>query len=61
MNYSLDKKQVSFGGQIVITDWRKIKVATPENLQDKVKIKEGVEIEVHKQKEVTPTSTNLAS
>lgn len=59
MKYSLENNEVSFGGQVIITDWQKVKVASPENLQDKVRVKESVETEIRKQKEIIPTSITL--
>ncbi len=59
MNYSLANKKVSIGGKIVITDWRRAKVVSPENLQKKIEANENVKKEVQRQKEVVPTSSNI--
>lgn len=61
MNYSLANKKVSIGGKIVITDWRKVKVISPENLQEKIKANENAKKEVQRQKEVVPTSSNATT
>ncbi len=60
MNYSLADKKVSISGKVIITDWRKVKVISPENLQEKIKANENVKREIQKQKEVVPTSSNTA-
>ena len=60
MNYSLADKKVSISGKVIITDWRKVKVISPENLQEKIKANEDVKKEIQKQKEVVPTSSNTA-
>lgn len=60
MNYSLADKKVSISGKVIITDWRKVKVISPENLQEKIKANESVKKEIQKQKEVVPTSSNTA-
>ncbi len=60
MNYSLADKKVSISGKVIITDWRKVKVISPENLQEKIKANENVKKEIQKQKEVVPTSSNTA-
>lgn len=60
MNYSLADKKVSISGKAIITDWRKVKVISPENLQEKIKANENVKKEIQKQKEVIPTSSNTA-
>jgi methyltransferase-like protein len=59
MNYSLANKEVSISGKVVITDWKQIKVVSPENMQEKIKANENVEKEVQRQKEVVPTSSNI--
>ncbi len=62
MNSTLKNKEVSFGGHIVITDWRKIRIATPENLQDKVKVNESVDSKTVKTTNTKPsTTTSLVS
>jgi hypothetical protein len=58
MNNPIVNKNVSIGGKYVITDWRQVKVVSPENLQDKIKANETAKEEIEKQKEVTPTSNN---
>ncbi len=62
MNSTLKNKEVSFGGHIVITDWRKVKIATPENLQDKVKVNENVDSKTVKTNDTkSATTTSLVS
>lgn len=61
MNYSLANKDVSIGGKPVITDWRKAKVISPENLQEKIEANEAAKKEIKEQKEVTPTSKNTTA
>jgi predicted HAD superfamily Cof-like phosphohydrolase len=61
MNYSLANKKVSISGKVVITDWREVKIVSPENLQEKIKANENVKKELQKQ-DVTPTtSSNTAT
>lgn len=61
MNYSLANKKVSISGKVVITDWREVKIVSPENLQEKIKANENVKKEVQKQ-DITPTtSSNIAT
>ncbi len=61
MNYSLANKKVSISGKVVITDWREVKIVSPENLQEKIKANENVKKELQKQ-DVTPTtSSNIAT
>ncbi len=61
MNYSLANKKVSISGKVVITDWREVKIVSPENLQEKIKANENVKKEMQKQ-DVTPTtSSNIAT
>jgi len=61
MNYSLANKKVSISGKVVITDWREVKIVSPENLQEKIKANENVKKEIQKQ-DVTPTtSSNIAT
>ncbi len=50
MNNDKIKQEVSISGKIVITDWRNIKLAPPENLQDKTKVNESAREEIKKQK-----------
>lgn len=57
MNYSLANKKVSISGKVVITDWREVKIVSPENLQEKIKANENVKKEIQKQ-EVKPTTSN---
>ena len=61
MNYSFANKNVSTGGKNVITDWREVKVVSPENLQEKIEANEAAKKEIKKQKEVAPTSNNIAT
>lgn len=61
MNYSLANKKVSISGKIVITDWREVKIVSPENLQEKIKANENVKKEVQKQDVVPTTSSNIAT
>lgn len=60
MNYAIANKNVSIGGKSVITDWRQAKIVSPENLQEKIKANETAKKEIQKQKEVVPTSNNMA-
>lgn len=60
MNYSLAQKNISIGGKVVITDWRHAKVVSPENLQKRIGANDGAKREIKKQKEVVPTSRNIA-
>ena len=61
MNYSLANKKVSISGKVVITDWREVKIVSPENLQEKIKANENVKKEIEKQ-DITPTtSSNIAT
>ena len=60
MNQLLTNKNVSIGGKIVITDWRQVKVISPENLPEKIKANETAKKEILKQKEVFPISNNSA-
>ena len=61
MNYSFANKDVSIGGKTVIIDWRKAKVISPENLQEKIEANEAAKKEIKEQKEVTPTSKNTTA
>ncbi len=61
MNYSLANKKVSISGKVVITDWREIKIVSPENLQEKIKANENVKKEIEKQDVVPTTSSNIAT
>lgn len=59
MNYSLANKEVSISGKSIITDWRQVKVVSPENLQEKIKANENGEQEIRNQKETIPMSSNI--
>jgi len=59
MNYSLANKDVSISGKTVITDWRTIRIVSPENLQKRIKANDAARKEIRKQKEVVPTGTNI--
>jgi len=59
MNYSLANKEVSISGKSIITDWRQVKVVSPENLQEKIKANENGEQEIRNQKETVPMSSNI--
>ena len=61
MNYSLANKKVSIGGKVVITDWREIKIVSPENLQEKIKANENAKKEVQKQKIIPTTSSDITT
>ena len=61
MNYTFANKNFSIGGKNVITDWREVKVVSPENLQEKIEANEAAKKEIKKQKEVAPTSNNIAT
>lgn len=61
MNYSLANKKVSISGKVVITDWREVKIVSPENLQEKIKANENVKKEVQKQDVAPTTSSNIAT
>lgn len=61
MNYSLANKKVSISGKVVITDWREVKIVSPENLQEKIKANENVKKELQKQDVVPTTSSNIAT
>ena len=58
MNQSFANKNVSIGGKAIITDWRHVKVVSPENLQEQIKANETAKQEISKQKEIVPTTTN---
>jgi len=59
MNYSLANKEVSISGKSINTDWRQVKVVSPENLQEKIKANENGEQEIRNQKETVPMSSNI--
>lgn len=61
MNYSLANKKVSISGKVVITDWREVKIVSPENLQEKIKANENVKKEIQKQDVIPTTSSNIAT
>ena len=61
MNYSLANKKVSISGKVVITDWREVKIVSPENLQEKIKANENVRKEIQKQVVVPTTSSNITT
>ena len=61
MNYSLANKKVSISGKVVITDWREVKIVSPENLQEKIKANENVKKEIEKQDVAPTTSSNIAT
>lgn len=61
MNYSLANKKVSISGKVVITDWREVKIVSPENLQEKIKANENVKKEIQKQDVAPTTSSNIAT
>ena len=61
MNYSLANKKVSISGKVVITDWREVKIVSPENLQEKIKANENVKKEIEKQDVALTTSSNIAT
>lgn len=58
MNYSFTNKNVSNGDKTIITDWRQMRVISPENLQGNVRANEIAKKEIQKQKEVVPTTSN---
>ena len=60
-NYSFANKDVSIGGKSVITDWLQVRVVSPENIQEKIEANETAKQEIKKQKEVVPTSNNIAT
>lgn len=55
-------KNVSISGKVVITDWRKTKIVSPENFQGKIKANENAKNEIKKQKNarVSNNSTTAA-
>ena len=59
MNYSFANKDVSISGKSVITDWRTVKIVSPEDLQKRVKANDAAKKEIKKQKEFSPIGTNL--
>ena len=61
MNYSLANKRVSISGKVVITDWREVKIVSPENLQEKIKANENVKKEIQKQVVVPTTGNNITT
>ena len=61
MNYSLANKKVSIGGKAVITDWREVKIVSPENLQEKIKANENAKKEVQKQEIIPTTSSGITT
>lgn len=61
MNYSFANKNVSIGGKNIITDWRQVKVVSPENFQEKIEANEAAKKEIKKQKGVAPTSNNTVT
>ena len=61
MNYSLANKKVSISGKVVITDWREVKIVSPENLQEKIKANENVKKEIQKQVVVPTTGNNITT
>lgn len=58
MNYSFANKDVSISGKTVITDWKSVRIVSPENLQKRIKANEAAKKEIKKQKEV-PTGANI--
>ena len=61
MNYSIANKDVSISGRVVITDWRRARIVSPENLQEKIEANEAAKKEIKKQKEVIPMSNNTTT
>lgn len=55
----LKDKNVYISGKMVITDWRKARIISPENLRESIRANEAAINEVKKQTEVAPTSSNL--
>lgn len=55
-------KNVSISGKIVITDWRKIRIVSPENFQGKIKANENAKNEIKKQKtEQSSSNSTIAT
>ncbi len=50
-------KNISISGKVVITDWRKTRIVSPENFQGKIKANENAKNEIKKQK-TTQESNN---
>jgi hypothetical protein len=60
-NNDLKNKNVYISGKAVITDWRKARIVSPENIRDSIRVNEAAINEVKKQTEVAQTSSNLIS
>lgn len=61
MKNAFTNKTVFINEKTVITDWRRAKIISPENLQDKTSANELAKKEIEKQTEFTPTSSNSIS
>lgn len=53
-------KNVYISGKVVITDWRKTRIISPENFQGKIKANENAKNEIKKQK-TTQVNNNLTT
>jgi len=60
-NNDLKDKSVYISGNAVITDWRKARIVSSENIRDSIRVNEEAKNEVKKQTEVAPTSSNIIS
>jgi hypothetical protein len=58
-NNDLEDKSVYISGKVVITDWRKARIISSENIRDSIRVNEEAKNEVKKQTEVAPTSSNI--
>ncbi len=59
MNYSFANKDVSISGNSVITDWRSVRIVSPENLKKRIEANDAAKKAIKKQKEITPMGTNI--
>ena len=60
-NNDLKNKNVYMDGKVVITDWRNVRIISPENVRDSVRVNESARNEVKKQSTIMPSSNNLIS
>jgi ribosomal protein L29 len=54
-------KDVSINGRPVIVNWKKVRLLSPENLQDRIHVNEKALEEIKKQKTTEQVSTNTAN
>ena len=57
----LKDTKVDIGGQKIILDWKDVKIAAPENLQETIGIQKDLKQEARRQKEIRVDTTSSVS